>query len=131
MELETKSFLKHDLVHLAFEETAGLQNSFWGKLAKKEDPNTTNAMGREKFAPNTEIEFTEVITGPLMGLTQHPEALETTLKLLHETFEAYDVKTPHYLTKELLEAFLQRHKELTGQWNSLSFGETLNITWNV
>lgn len=31
--IETKSFMPHDLIHLAYESTAGLKESFFGKLA--------------------------------------------------------------------------------------------------
>ncbi len=37
LELETKTFLYHDLLHFAVESEAGLKNSFYGLLEKKED----------------------------------------------------------------------------------------------
>ena len=129
--LETKSFFTHDLVHFALEETAELTDSFWGQLAQQKDPNRDNPMGRENFKPETEIEFTEVLTGPLMGLTRNPESIEHVHILIQELFSSYGVETPSYLTMEFLNTFLKRFNQINGAWNATPFGETLELEWNL
>jgi hypothetical protein len=129
--LETKSFFTHDLVHFALEETAGLRNSFWGQLAQQQDPNRDNPMGRENFKPETEIEFTEVLTGPLMGLTRNPSEIHYVLNNINETFKAYGVPTPTFVTETFLNTFLTRFNELKDRWNATPFGKSLELEWKL
>jgi hypothetical protein len=67
-ELETRSTLRHDLVHFAFETEAGLTESFFGLLAKGATLEALAGKGMESFAPGVEIGMTERIVGPLSGV---------------------------------------------------------------
>lgn len=129
--LETKSFFTHDLVHFALEETAGLKNSFWGQLAQQHKQERINPMSRDNFKPETEIEFTEVLTGPLMGLTRNPESVEHVHIMIQELFASYGVETPSYISSEFLNTFLKRFNQINGTWKATPFGESLELEWNL
>src|SRR5690242_14444126 len=66
-ELETRSCLLHDLVHFALESEAGLQNGFFGHLARGV---AYDALAHEAQAPGAlqrkdELLLVERVVGPL------------------------------------------------------------------
>ena len=61
VELETRSFLLHDLVHYAVEAEAKIDDGFWGLLAR----------GTKSAAPFADMDFIARVRARLRGLTGH------------------------------------------------------------
>jgi hypothetical protein len=119
-ELETRSFLLHDLVHMAVENEAGLAHSFFGALTRGED-NTASA----------EAAMTERVVGALQG------ALKTQINPADfvARFSAYQRAigdaAPDWLTAELVARVLERLRALQGRWRATPFHEALELRFDV
>lgn len=130
-ELESKTYLIHDFTHLAYEQTAGLTDSFWGSLAKgkpfdelrkENDPTTVHP-------DNNEITQTEMIVGPLQGIMQGKRQPEELIEGLTNLFNAYNTTIPEHLTVDLINQTQTVFKTYLGEYNSLEIGEKMVIEW--
>jgi hypothetical protein len=123
-ELDTRSFLFHDLLHFAVETEAFLQDSFYGRL----DRGATFAdLRAEPFDTSGELAQTERIVGMLTGfLKDSPEPadfLERAVTMLRDT----GADVPPWLTLELLMRVKERLRRLLGEWNALPFHQTMEL----
>lgn len=127
-QLETRSLLVHDLTHLAFEQQAGLQKSFWGSVASGK---TFNDL-RETFTePTDQLKLTETLIGPLQAVMQGKVSAEQYLMVLEQLFSAQKLVVPVWLTVDLVQSAKQYFHHLYGEWNALPFGEVMVIDWNL
>jgi hypothetical protein len=118
-ELETRSFLLHDLVHFAIESEAGLGDSFYGQLAR--------GAGYEDMASGGEGVRTEMVVGVLQGALKgeiDPEAFVARMK---ETWATIDREPPGWLTPELIARALERLRQIQGRWRATPFGQTMEL----
>lgn len=130
--LETKTFLFHDLLHLAAESVAGIEGGFWGLLASGSSFESLSGEGMKMdqfFVPKTELECMEVLTGGLTGIWKAHEQGGPTDFDLKIFFKNYGVEPPSYLTDTYADETIALLKRLLGQWRSTPFGETLQLTW--
>lgn len=129
--LETKSFIPHDLIHLAYESTAGKKESFFGRLASGwtfADFNDRTIMSDPKYA-GTEMIETERITGPLSAYLTKGIPEESFMQGLYDLFGALGLDVPEQVTPELLRDIQARYRSLIGEWNSLPHHKTMEIEW--
>ena len=131
-ELETKSFFVHDFTHLAYEIEAGLIKSFWGSVASGEPFTSLRADDRSDFSsPDTsELVQTEMIVGPLQGVTDGGRTAKELIAALENQFSAYGSELPAFFDEAFVDRCKARYDRFIGQWNKLPFGETMIIEWN-
>ena len=127
-ELETRSFLFHDLLHFAVESEAGLQGSFYGLLAKVGGYAELSLAGGA--ALGGEIAITERVVGALTGAfrTEGLDA-EAFVEQASEYLDVYDERAPRWFTPAFVLAIKQRMADLQGRWRATPFGETMELSF--
>jgi hypothetical protein len=119
----------HDLLHYAAEAEAGLENGFWGNLAKGKTLEEMNdRTGKALLAESPDIMVIERVVGVLSGLAKGRAPEE-----LAEGFQSYAASigsdVPAWLTVPFLSAVAERMRQLVGRWNATPYGETMELTW--
>ncbi|HEY7798454.1 MAG TPA: hypothetical protein VIA80_06800 [Hyphomonadaceae bacterium] len=122
-ELETRSFLLHDLVHYAIESEAGLRNSFYGQLAR--------GASYDDVAGDAEGGKTELVVGALQTASKgEPDPVAFVVQL-----QAYwgniGGQPPSWLTPTLIAAALERLRQVQGRWRATKFGEAMELDFEV
>ena len=129
--LETRSFMPHDLIHLAYESTAGKKDSFFGKLASGwtfAQFNDRTIMTDPAFADSEMVE-TERITGPLSSFLTKGVSEESFMQGLYDVYSAIDRDIPEDITGNLLRDIQATYRSLIGEWNSLPHHKVMEVEW--
>lgn len=129
-EFESKSVLIHDFIHYALESEAQLTTGFFGLL--------TQGYSFEELASKTPSDFPkeegmeiEMIVGPLTSVVKGDATPAQLIESLDTIFASYGKSRPVWVTEELINRARERYKKILGAWNSLKFGETFELTWNI
>lgn len=119
-ELETRSFWLHDLVHLAVEAEAGIQDGFWGKIAA----------GRGLAERSDDLMAVEMLVGTVTGALSGAPA-EDSVRRISGYFAqvGQGEKLPPWLTSSCLMRVQERLRKLVGRWNGTPFGGTMEVVW--
>ncbi|HYF10507.1 MAG TPA: hypothetical protein VD967_02795 [Candidatus Paceibacterota bacterium] len=130
VELESKSFLFHDFIHLALESEAGFTRSFFGSLARggKYDALAPEGMGGTL---RDERAVTERLVGGLTGVVRDAATPAEFLSAMRNAFDAYHEPIPEWLTQDLVVRTKERFRKIWGEWKSLPFGETLELRFEA
>ncbi len=133
IELETRNFLLHDLIHFAVESEAGLKNSFYGLLARGE---TYTALSAADIASGAhpggvEILLTERIVGAFTSLAKGSASAEQTIAGARHLLAANDEPMPPWLDVAFAERVAERFRRLQGQWKATAFGGAMELTFDV
>lgn len=132
LELETKTFLFHDLLHFAIETEAKLQNSFYGMLARGELYATLKKENDPMNTPQTgEIGVTERIVGGLTGYLKKGPDDDEFMDMMENLCNATGEHVPEYFTKQFLKQIKERMRKLQGEWSSTKFGEIMELTFQI
>lgn len=119
VELETRSYLLHDLVHYAVEAEVPIADGFWGLLA---DGWTLAALSDRtmKDPPSTGIALAERLVGPMQSLWQgrYAEAMYLERAPAEASIDAAFVARVR-----------ARLRALTGHWRATPFGGAMEISW--
>jgi hypothetical protein len=129
--LETKSFMPHDLIHLAYESVAGKKDSFFGKLASGwtfGQFNDRTIMNDPAFA-GTEMIETELITGPISSYLTKGISQESFMQGLFNIFDARGQDIPEHVEPIMLLNLQNRYRALIGEWNSLPHHKVMEVEW--
>ena len=120
-EFETRSTLRHDLMHYAVEQRAGLRSSLFGTIAAGAEPSTkmTSAAG--------EIQVTEVVVGMLQGAAAKDVDADAFVREAHGWLALQGLALPAYLDAAFVRAVLAHYGRLLGQWQSLRRGGVLEL----
>lgn len=124
MALETKTFLTHDLLHLAVETEAGLKSSFFGMLAAGA---SYKALAADTMPLAGERLVTERIVGPLTSVAQGKRDAKDFVASLSLMFAATGDEVPAWATPAFVEGALARYRALAGRWKATPFGQTLEL----
>ena len=130
-ELETKSFWLHDLTHFAVESEAGLQDGFWGHLAKGAtlaEMGDYKGEGIKEYAGSLSV--IEMLVGAISGaLSGVP--LENVADNIKGYFESIGQvgSFPPWLTGEYIGRVHERMRKLVGHWNGTPFGSVMELEW--
>jgi len=126
LELETRAFLIHDLLHFAVESEAGLRGSFYGLLDRvggyAELSVSAGGLGGE-------VQLTEMIVGPLSAALDGEIDLDAFVGGVSRYFEDMDLRPPSWFTPGFVAAVRERMRQLIGQWKATPFGETMALTF--
>jgi hypothetical protein len=126
IEMETRNFLTHDLVHYAVESEAQLKGSFYGILAKIGGYEELSVAGGA--ALGGEIAITERIVGLLQGALAAEEFDEASFQArAAEYLELFDERAPRWFTPSFVAAVRERMRQLTGRWKATTMGETMEL----
>jgi hypothetical protein len=123
-ELETRSALPHDLVHYAVETEAGLNASFYGRLARGESYEAlTQPSG------GVEAMQTEAVVARIQGAAQNdawsgidPESFAASITA---GFRSLGYEPPTWLTGELIVRVRESLRRVQGQWRATPFHQAL------
>jgi hypothetical protein len=129
IEMETRSLLQHDLLHLALESEAGLRGSFYGILAKIGGYEELSVAGGA--ALGGEVAITERIVGALQGAMKDGEAFdgEAFAERMAEYLDLFGERPPRWLTPELLARVQERTRQLTGRWKATPYGGVMELAF--
>ena len=124
LELETRSFLLHDLVHFALESEGGLSAGFYVKLARGE----SYQAGAEMFAGETGR--IEKVVAMLQGAVSGKVDARDFTARARGAFENLGEDAPDWLDAELIQRTLERLRQLRGRWRATAFGDAMEITFS-
>jgi hypothetical protein len=126
IELETKSFLFHDLLHYAVESEAGLKGSFYGILGKIGGYEELSVNGGA--ALGGEIAITERVVGALTGALQRDDLDEAAFVAeVNEYLDFFEERAPRWFTLPFIAAVRERMRQLMGRWKATPSGETMEL----
>lgn len=130
-DLETRSYLLHDLIHYAVEAEAKLEEGFWGLLAKGTPLSQLNDRERamERMSGGTDIGLAEAIVGPVTALIQGKTDAAGLVQRFHALFAARPDAIPEWLTEGFLMRVMERMRRLLGQWKGTALGESMELAW--
>lgn len=116
-ELETRSLLLHDFVHLAVEQEARLRHGFWGLVAD----GASLADLRLDDTAHRDLITAETLVGPMQAVW-------------HQRYNAEDyvnrLGTPHpFVGEPFVQRVLARIRALDGQWRSTPFGHAMQVVY--
>ena len=130
-ELETRSFLIHDLVHFAIESEAQLGASFYGRLAAGE---SYEALGAAP-PPTGEGMQTERIVGPIQSAFARDDwptrDTDTFAAMLAASFANLGEEAPDWLNGDLIRRVRERLRQIMGQWRATPFHQTMELAFRA
>lgn len=132
-ELETRSSLLHDLTHYAVEVEAGLEESFYGRLAQgiaydeltATPPKTLEAMQTECVVVQVQNPSKHDAT-VAAALKADTEAEAEAQKIL-ASFAATESEPPRWVTGEFIARVRERLRRVQGRWRATPFHQTMEL----
>lgn len=119
-ELETRSFLLHDLVHYAVEAQIPLQDGFYGTLAA----GASLALLAAEVGPEAAqgLQLAERLTGPMQSCWRGRYAVDDYAIIVEEAL-------PHLDGLDFTARVMERLRRLEGRWKATPFGQTMVLSW--
>lgn len=115
VELDSRTFLRHDLAHLAVELELGLTTGLWGSVARGGSLSGARLDGND-------MALAETISGPMQTMMR--TGADAT-----EIFEVLARIAPAICSMDLAERLHQRFRALTGHWAATPYGGGMEILW--
>ena len=129
--LETKTYLFHDLLHFAVETEAGLQRSFYGRLARGNSYKELVEVDQESLSIREENGMTETIVGAMTGIVKQDLDPVRAMESLRNYLETSGLRVPDWFTVEFTLRIKERMRRLQGQWQGTPFGQTMELFFEV
>jgi hypothetical protein len=135
LELETRSYLLHDLLHYALESAARRGDGFYARLASGEGIAALTQAAKAAAAPSASepndspLARIERTVGVLTRFAKGEVGAEPTLTALEHTFRSSGATPPSWIDASLLHQVQLRLRQLTGHWRALGYGESLRLDW--
>lgn len=125
---ETRSFLVHDLLHLAVESEAMTQAGVWGLLARGMSLTELNDRTRPPDRAAAELMEIEKVVGYCTSLTKgrSPAEVMAGVRQLRDTG---GYAPPAWLDEAFLERVKERMRKLLGHWKATKHGEAMEVDW--
>lgn len=115
--LNSRSFLRHDFAHLAAEECVGLEEGFWGLVAKGA-PLDGEGMGGPC------IQLAETLAGPIQTLMRIDAPVVRYIATLTHLLPDRDCG-------ELGAALHEKARQLQGHRRATAYGDTMEVEWTL
>ena len=128
LELVTREFLTHDLVHYAVESEARLRGSFYGLLDKI---GGYAELSLDGAALGGEAQITEMIVGPLQNALGAEMQAEEVAKRITTFMTDMQLRPPRWFDAAFIETVRGRMRQLIGQWKATGFGETMELMFDL
>jgi len=127
LELATREFLLHDLVHFAVETEAGLRGSINGLLDRI---GGYAELSLDGAALGGEAQITEMIVGPLQNALGPEMAADAVAERIDSYFRDMELRAPRWFNAGFVETVRERIRQLMGQWKATPFGETMTLRFD-
>lgn len=129
LELVTRSFLFHDLLHFALESEAGLKSSFYGRLAAGAAVHAAEADGTPILTDEALLteRLVGVLTGTLKGEASGEAAVEGAARIL----ATFDQTPPDWFTPAFVARVRERMRVLIGRWKATRFGNAMQLEFRI
>lgn len=114
IELNSRSFLRHDFAHFAVEAEVPLLLGYWGCVADGAP------LGGDIDSP--EIWLAESLAGPVQTLIRKEAAVDEYLEVLRRC-------VPDRATDDLAQRIAERVRQLLGQWRATPYGKSMKLRW--
>lgn len=114
--LNSRSFLRHDLAHLAVESEVPLALGFWGSVAQ-------GASLKEPEIDSPEIMIAESLAGPVQTLMRIEADKERYYSLLLQI-------RPELASEDLASRIQQRCRKLLGHWKATPYRGEMVLKWD-
>jgi hypothetical protein len=119
VQLETRSLLLHDLVHLAVETEANLPRAFWGMVACG---TSLAGLRLEPDAPEGEqLWIAERLVGPMQAVWNN--------RLDDARYTALALSATPAVDAGFVDRVRARLRTLTGHWRATQHGKTMRVSW--
>ena len=131
VELVTREFLFHDLLHYAVESSMGTQGGFWGALAGgKTFADLNDRSGAAMKGSSAGLAYVEMVVGMMTGAVKQGEAsAPEVVASLRGYHAALGVELPAELNEDLVAQVRERMRRLQGHWKATPYGRTMEIAW--
>ena len=130
VELVTREFLFHDLLHHAVESAMGTQQGFWGALASGKtmaDLNDRSGASMKEFMGATA--YIEQAVGMMTGAIKSGAGAEEVVSTLGGYHEALGQEMPACCTEKFVTDVRERMRRMQGHWKATPYGKTMEIAW--
>lgn len=114
IELDSRSFLRHDFAHFAVESEIPLLQGYWGSVAGGA------SLGGDIDSP--EIWLAESLAGPVQTLIREEASVSAYLEVLTTHIQ-------NRASRDLAVRVFQRARQLTGHWRATPYGKAMKIRW--
>ena len=114
--LSSRSFLQHDLAHLAVESELGIQRGFWGSVAAGASLSGTGLSG-------SDIALAESLAGPVQTLMRTEADIEAYRTMLEHVAPSLAHARP-----DLAGKLHERIRRLRGHLAATPFGREMRVT---
>jgi hypothetical protein len=133
VECETRSYLRHDLLHYAVESEAGVRSGLWGSLARGKTLAKTLAEmndreGQAMASGSDEMAAVEQLVGALHGAEKLGPAAEVVAGM-RRFAASLGATLPPWFTAELVAAVQERMRQLVGRWRATAYGSAMDLEW--
>ena len=115
IELDSRSFLRHDFAHFAIEIETPLLFGYWGSVADG------SPLAGE--IDSSEIWLAESLAGPIQTLIRNEAVVE-------EYLEVLSTRMPDRASIDLAKRIFERVRQLRGLWSATPYGSSMTIYWN-
>lgn len=115
IELDSRSFLGHDLAHFAVESELGIRGGFWGSVA-----DGSHLTGAGLGGP--QLELAERIAGPMQTMLRTEADEQRIADVLRRV-------APERADDDLAARLHERLRQLRGHWNATAYGEAMLLDW--
>lgn len=115
IELESRSFLRHDLAHFAIESELPIRNGYWGCVASGASLTGDGVAG-------SEAQFAESLAGPIQTLFRTNAGPDAYATLLDEAARSRD-------DGDLATRVYERIRRLRGHWKATPYGGDMELVW--
>jgi hypothetical protein len=130
VELVTREFLFHDLLHYAIESSRGTQEGFWGALASGKtmaDINDRSGASMREYSGTMAV--IEQTVGMMTGAIKSGAPAEEVVATLRQFHEALGQAMPEWCTEEFVDDVRERMRRIQGRWQATARGKTMEIAW--
>lgn len=127
-ELDSRSFLAHDLVHYSVEAIAGMTWGFFGTLAAGAPLRQLNDRDAT-WDPDSQIGLAESIVGPMQSVMKGRTDAASLLAGLEEMFSATGKLRPAWITPQFVDLVHAEYDRLWGAWKAVPYQGQLVLVW--
>jgi hypothetical protein len=127
LDLVTREFLTHDLVHFAVESEAGLRGSFYGLLDRI---GGYAELSLDGAALGGEAQLTEMVVGPLQNAIGPELDATAVAERIAGFMRDMDLRPPRWLTGAFIDAVRERMRRLQGEWKATPLGGTMELVFD-
>jgi hypothetical protein len=125
--LESRSLLRHDLMHYVIEKQAGLMDTFYGPIARGRTFTDLRTEDGVQMSSDTEGGITEKVVAMMQSTHQDSFNPDVCLAMMCSGFENAGSQLPNYVSVAFISKASSEFRFLLKQWNGLQTGKTLEL----